>query len=202
MRFILGSSSPRRKELLRELIDDFEVAKPDVDEAQLAGEDALDHVLRLSKAKASAVAHQQPAAPAGAPFVVLAADTVIIRPGSSGARTSLGKPDTPAEARETLVLLRGTPHTVATGFTLLSSDGRCVSRLVETKVCMRQYTDGEMDRYIATGDPFDKAGSYAIQDEVFRPAETVDGSYSNVVGLPLEVLRDELRAFGVPVKAA
>lgn len=214
MRFILASGSPRRRELLASLGISFTVIKSDIDETQRPGEPPLDYVRRLSIEKAHAVAaliladHRDGALILAADTVViLAADTMGILEGETpGGDTSegeiLGKPTAADDARLMLERLRGRAHIVCTALTLL----RCtqgaitkqITRLTQTTVTMRDYSDAEIAAYIASGDPFDKAGSYAIQHEGFHPVERIDGSYTNVVGLPVETLKvmlDEIGGF-------
>jgi septum formation protein len=199
--FILASSSPRRRELLAGLGIAFTIIKPEIDETQRDGEAPLDYVRRLSREKAAAVATTLTI-----PGTVLAADTVVILGadtlGIDERGDILGKPADAADARQMLQRLRGRVHRVCTALTLLpvgnstaALDG--ITRVTCTEVTMRDYRDTEIDAYIATGDPFDKAGSYAIQHETFAPVAHLEGSYSNVVGLPLETLREMLDTLGV-----
>lgn len=185
--FILASGSPRRRELLAGLGIAFTVIKPDIDESVQDGEDPVAYVRRLSQEKAAAVA-----AGLNEPAVVLAADTTVIFEGEI-----LGKPASGDEARHMLNRLRGTTHTVCTALTLLrtADPGRARTEHACTSVIMRPYTDDEMAAYIASGDPFDKAGGYAIQHSGFAPVARVEGSQSNVVGLPVETLRALLAEF-------
>jgi septum formation protein len=196
--FILASGSPRRRELLISLGVAFSVIKPDIDEAQHVGEPPLSYVERLSIEKAAAVAGKL-----DTPAFVLAADTVVILAADTiGVLDGdiLGKPADADEARAMLRRLRNRAHIVCTAMTLLRTDDAArQTQLTQTRVHMRDYTDDEIEAYIATGDPFDKAGSYAIQHEGFRPVARIEGSHTNVVGLPMETLRPMLRAFGVPV---
>jgi septum formation protein len=189
--FILASGSPRRRELLASLGIAFVVLKPEIDEVQQPGERPLDYVRRLSVEKAQAVA-----ARAAAPALVLAADTVVILAADTiGVLDGdiLGKPSNADEARAMLKRLRGRAHIVCTALTLVRLNGSAphhqITELTQTLVHMRDYTDGEIEAYIATGDPFDKAGSYAIQHEGFRPVARIEGSHTNVVGLPIETLQ-------------
>ncbi len=192
-RIVLASSSPRRRELLASLGIAFEIVKPDIDETQHPGEPPYDYVHRLSREKAAAVAAQ-----IAAPAWVLAADTVVILAADTiGVLEGdiLGKPADEHEARAMLRRLRGRDHVVCTALTLLrlgDAPRDPDTRLTRTTVTMREYTDDEINAYIATGDPFDKAGSYAIQHEGFRPVARIDGSHTNVVGLPIETLREML----------
>jgi MAF protein len=126
--------------------------------------------------------------------VVLAADTLVVSEGAV-----LGKPADPAAARGMLVRLRGRPHHVLTGVVLRSVD-RQWAAVVDTRVVMRPYTDSELEGYIARGEPFDKAGGYAVQDEVFRPVERIEGCYLNVVGLPLCAVAAGLTSLGIEAK--
>lgn len=191
MHFVLASSSPRRRELLASLGISFAIIKPQIDEDQRPGEPPRDYVRRLSTEKAAAVA-----AAVAPPALILAADTIVIAGG-----TVLGKPAHPDEARAMLRALCGTAHTVCTALTLLplGSDAAPITELTCTEVWMRAYTDAEIDAYIATGDPFDKAGGYAIQHPDFAPVARLEGSYSNVVGLPLETLQQALAQVGWPL---
>lgn len=203
--FILASSSPRRRELLAKLGISFRVLKPDIDESQHVGEAPLDYVQRLSRQKAAAVAGQITTA-----ATVLAADTVVILSadtmGIDEVGVILGKPADAAEAKAMLQRLRGRVHQVCTAMTLLvlAADGEqsLSTQVTRTNVTMRDYTDAEIEAYIATGDPFDKAGSYAIQHPVFQPVARIDGCYTNVVGLPLCTLKTMLAAVGWPGMAA
>ncbi|MBE2184168.1 MAG: septum formation protein Maf [Anaerolineae bacterium] len=184
--FILASGSPRRRELLASLGIIFTIAKPDIDEAQHEGEDPLAYVRRLSREKAEAVA-----ARTMPPALILAADTTVILDDEI-----LGKPADPAESREMLVRLRNRDHTVCTALTLARLLSGEAPQIQTTHTCtsvwMRDYTDAEIEAYIASGDPFDKAGGYAIQHASFAPVSRIEGSQTNVIGLPLETLREML----------
>ncbi|MBZ0298335.1 MAG: Maf family protein [Anaerolineae bacterium] len=184
--FILASSSPRRRELLASLGIPFSIRKPDIDETQRPDEAPTDYVQRLSAEKAAAVAERTVP-----PAVILAADTIVIDGGEI-----LGKPVDGDEARMMLLRLRGRPHAVCTAITVYPLNAALLTRLTCTTVHMRPYTDAEIDAYIATGDPFDKAGSYAIQHPEFAPVARVEGSETNVIGLPLETLRKMLAEIG------
>lgn len=199
--FILASGSPRRRELLSSLGVDFTILKPDIDETQHAGENPFAYVRRLSmeKAEAAALRCQTDALVLAADTVViLAADTIGVQAGEI-----LGKPADAEDARAMLQRQRARSHVVCTALTLFGlQDGvvlRQDTRLTRTTVTMRAYSDDEIERYIATGDPFDKAGSYAIQHAEFQPVAQIVGSYTNVVGLPVETLKAMLKAFDWPV---
>lgn len=197
--FILASGSPRRRELLASLGIEFTVIKTDTDESLHDGELPVDYVRRLSREKAAAALSRVDDV---GDLTVLAADTIVVHDESI-----LGKPADADDARRMLRSLRNRPHTVCTGLTLLRiMDGnrqQPVFELTEhtcTTVTMRDYSDNEIEAYIATGDPFDKAGSYAIQHEGFHPVERIEGSRTNVIGLPLETLQtmlDRLGEFGI-----
>lgn len=189
MRLILASSSPRRQELLRQLVSGFEVIKPEIDEARLDGEAVVDYAERLSREKAAAVALLLDASPA----LIIAADTIVIDHEGG----LLGKPADAADARRMLRHLRGRAHEVISAFTVCQrvAQPQVITRHARTEVVMRNYSDAEIDAYIASGDPFDKAGGYAIQNEDFQPVARIAGSYSNVVGLPLDELQAVLPRF-------
>lgn len=193
MRTILASSSPRRRELLAQLGLRFEIVKPDIDESRRAAEDLVAYAERLSREKAEAVAQLLD----GGPALVISADTIVMDGGDL-----LGKPADAADARRMLRRLRGRQHVVVTAFTLVRAGARPrrITRHARTAVHMRDYSEAEIEAYIASGDPLDKAGAYAIQNEVFRPVARIEGSYSNVVGLPLDDLAEALAALGVPVR--
>jgi septum formation protein len=177
-KILLASSSPRRLDLLRALGLDPEVRPADVDETLLPGEDPHDAAERLARAKASAVA---PAAPAGS--VVLAADTIVVLDGAA-----LGKPRDGDDARRMLRSLRGRAHDVVTGVAL-ARDGRLVSGRETTVVVFGPMTEEEVDAYVASGEPADKAGAYALQGLGGLFVERISGTPSNVIGLPLRLVR-------------
>jgi len=187
---VLASQSPRRRELFRLLGLEFHAISTDIDESQYFGEQPEPFVRRLSREKAHAALHLLP----DMPPLILAADTIVVA-GS----VVLGKPADAAEARMILNLLRGQRHDVITALTLLEpATGRELTHVVRTPVMMRSYTDAEIEAYIETGDPYDKAGAYAIQHSGFNPAEPLNHCYANVMGLPLCHLHLMLQAFGVP----
>lgn len=198
MRLILASSSPRRQQLLAELGFEFDIIKPQIDESRRPDEPALDFARRLSREKAKAAA----TALADEPGLILSADTIVLLTADAvddDTETELlGKPGDAADARRMLIQLRDRPHQVITAFTLQRKipDPRVITRHERTIVHMRAYSDEEIERYIASGDPFDKAGAYAIQNEAFHPVARIEGSYSNVVGLPGEAVQAALRDIG------
>jgi len=169
---VLASGSPRRHELLTRLGVPFTVRVPDVDETALPGERAVRYVERLARAKAVATqrAHDE---------VVLGADTTVDVDG-----TILGKPLDRAEAQAMLTRLSGRAHAVHTGVAIALA-GDLISDVTTTDVTFRALTTAEIDAYLATEEPFDKAGAYAIQGHAAAFVTAVVGSLSNVVGLPL-----------------
>ena len=170
MPLILASQSPRRHQLLAALGIPFTVDTAGIDESVLAGEEPAPHALRLARNKAGVVAQRWNDSPT---LVVLAADTIVVQHGRI-----LGKPRTAAEARHMLKSLRAVPHQVMTAVAV--ADGSVlVSGLHTSEVVMRPYTDAEIDAYIATDDPMDKAGAYAIQHSDFRPVAHFDGCYAS-----------------------
>lgn len=180
-RLVLASASPRRAELLRSVGLEFDVVPADIDESVRAGESPVDYVARLSSEKASAVAERF-----GPGTVVVAADTTVDVDGRI-----LEKPHDDFDARRMLRLLSGRTHLVHTGVTTLSVGvgsgraGSSVSVVVETAVEFVELTESTAKWYVGTGEPFDKAGGYAIQGAGGALVRRVDGSVTNVIGLPL-----------------
>jgi septum formation protein len=180
-RLILASASPRRAELLRSAAIDFEVQPADVDESVRSGETPEQYVCRVAREKARVAAQGN----AGA--VVLAADTTVVVDGHI-----LAKPEDDEDARRMLRLLAGRSHQVLTGVCVIGNGAEQV-RVESTLVTFAPLTDQEIDCYVASGEPADKAGAYAIQGIASRFITRIDGSYSNVVGLPVAVVDDMLR---------
>lgn len=172
-RLVLASASPRRLEMLGRLGLHFDMAPAQIDEAILPGEDASAAAERLAQLKAAAVSPVMPGA------AILAADTLVTADGRI-----LGKPKDDAQAKEMLQFLSGRGHRVVTGF-CLRADGQVDSGLAETKVRFRKLSTAEIEAYVASGEPRDKAGAYAVQGSGAAMVEAVSGSYTNVVGLPL-----------------
>ena len=186
-RLILASASPRRRELFSLLEVPFIATAADVDEEIEEGESPQEMVCRLSLAKARAVALSYPES------LVVAADTIVALDGDV-----LGKPADEAEAVAMLRRLRGRKHTVLSGVTVYHpASGRAITELAKSAVWMRAYTDEEMVRYAASGDPLDKAGAYAIQHQNFSPVEHIGGCYASVMGLPLCHLARALAQLGL-----
>jgi MAF protein len=190
---ILASGSPRRRQLLASLGLPFRVSVPDVDEEIPSDTDAEPEALAeaLAVTKALNVAQRE------ATELVLAADTLVV-----DGETVLGKPRDAAEAAAMLRRLRDREHRVITDLALVNAGSQAVlTEHVCTSVRMRAYGDDEIEAYIARGEPFDKAGAYAIQDEAFRPVASYDGCYCNVVGLPLRAAVRLLRRGGLDITA-
>lgn len=174
--FILASNSPRRKVLLSLSGIPFRVQPADINEDPRKDEDPKFYVSRLAGEKASVVAHA-----ADGDALVIAADTTVVLDDEI-----LGKPLDAAEARRMLERQRGRSHVVYTGISVRRiGDGAELTDRATTEVPMRNYSDAELERYVASGDPLDKAGAYAIQNAEFHPVENLAGCYANVVGLPL-----------------
>jgi septum formation protein len=183
-RLVLASQSPRRRELLAQLGVALEVRPADADESVLPGEPARDYVLRVAREKARAVDGE----------VVLAADTAVVLRGDV-----LGKPADAGDARRMLAMLSGTRHEVLTGVCVrrnAAALGVELDAVVSTTVRFRGLTTAEIDWYVATGEPLDKAGAYALQGAGGAFVLSVEGSVSNVVGLPLAETAELLRRAG------
>jgi len=186
-RLILASRSPRRRDLLNQAGLTFTVIPSTVDERAVAVASPEEHVRLLAEAKAGEVAQRFPES------WVIGADTVVLVN-----KTVLGKPRTQSEARYMLEALSGKTHRVLTGYCICCKNAkRSFSRTVETKVTFKPLTDTEMDWYVSTREPFDKAGGYAAQGLGTFLIKRVEGSYTNVVGLPVCEVVDYLVKQGV-----
>ena len=181
MNLILASASPRRKELLQLFHIPFTIRVADIDETMNPGGSAFDEVARVSRLKALAV---QPAADE----IVIAADTIVVCEGKI-----LGKPPSEAEAVQMLQLLSDRDHRVMTGCTVLFGD-RCETFTEVTDLHFRKLSSQEILRYVATGEPMDKAGAYGIQGGAALFCQRMVGDYYNVMGLPLCRLYEVLKA--------
>ncbi|HWR92073.1 MAG TPA: Maf family nucleotide pyrophosphatase [Desulfobacterales bacterium] len=185
-RIVLASASPRRAELLDSAGIRFQVIPGHIDETPLPGELPIDHVLRLAAEKAIEVARREE----GDFFI--GADTIVLCAGEI-----MGKPRDNADADRMLTMLSGVPHEVITGFAVYDRhQNRLKSQAVTTKVYFKQLSTAEIGAYIATGCPLDKAGAYAIQGGAAHMVRRIDGSYTNVVGLPLCEVVEMLRMLG------
>lgn len=183
---ILASQSPRRRELMRLISADFIVRPSDFDESAVAESDPITLVRRLARGKAAAVEH----APED---IVIGCDTVVTLDGKI-----FGKPHSREDARRMMETLSGRTHSVITGVCVLLGDSvrqfEC-----ETRVTFYPLTVGEIESYISTDEPYDKAGGYGIQERGGLFVERIEGDYSNVVGLPVAGLYRLLRSIGVTV---
>jgi septum formation protein len=187
-KLVLASASPRRAEILRTVGWPFEALAVDIDESRRAGEEATAYVERVARAKAEAAALRVPGS------TVLGADTVVVIENEI-----LGKPLDDEDARRMLRLLRDRWHQVLTGVALVNRDAGWSSLAHEvTEVRFAEMSEDEISWYVATGEPKDKAGAYAIQGRGARFIREIRGDYSNVVGLPVRLLYDLL--LGVSAK--
>lgn len=188
-KIVLASASPRRKELLEKLGFEFTVEASNSDEAVRPGVEPHELAESLSREKASMVGRNHRNA------LVIAADTFILLDDMV-----LGKPASETEARDMLQRITGRQHSVITGFTILdTASNKAISESVETRVYMRKLTLKEIDAYVKTGEPLDKAGAYAIQGLGSVIVERIEGDYFNVIGLPLSALTESLKEFGIYV---
>jgi len=182
---ILASGSPRRRELLARMGYTFEICTPDVDEHVAGHARDIVHTLAGRKARAAAAHYED--------GVIIASDTLVSLDG-----IPLGKPADEREAREMLAALSGREHEVFTGVCVLDAKtGQSETRTVRTGVTFRDITPEEIDAYIATGEPMDKAGAYAIQGGAAPFVSALDGEYENVVGFPVAEVREMLSGFGM-----
>jgi septum formation protein len=202
---ILGSSSPRRRELLGWTGLPFEVARPDIDESVLPGENPSDYVLRLCREKASAIA-----ATLSHDALIICADTTVALEGEI-----IGKPEDAADAVRILRHLRGKTHQVYTGVCVMvhrsdnhsdnSSHGKgndsTQTEVIPANVIMRDALDTDIEGYVASGKAFGKAGAYGIQDREFRLVERLDGCFTTVVGFPMCAVTRLLNAHDLHVTA-
>ena len=185
--FVLASASPRRRELLSGIGLAFDIDKPDIEESPFRGETASDYVRRLAGEKARTVLQRQ------SNRLILAADTTVVIDGDI-----LEKPKSKDEGVEMLQRLSGTRHQVMTGVSIINDDRE--SSFVSTSyVIFRALAEDEILWYWNTGEPRDKAGGYGLQGAGGAFIEAINGSYSNVIGLPLAETVSSLRSFGVKV---
>jgi septum formation protein len=184
-KLILASASPRRQQLLREMGITFEVHPADIVEERNSGEQPVAYASRLAQEKAMKVARQFPQ------HAVLGADTIVVV-GSE----VLGKPADSSDAARMLRILSARTHQVITAVSLVTNGRDADTRTCASDVCFRQLEEREIQEYIAGGEPMDKAGAYAIQGEAARWIVQLTGDYSNVVGLPLPLVTEMLRASG------
>jgi septum formation protein len=184
-RLILASTSPRRKELLASTGLEFEAVPSEYEEDMTLPMEPHELAKYLSRGKAEAVAKTHKNA------IVIGADTFVVYDGGV-----LGKPHTPEKAKEMLQRLNGTVHSIITGLTVIDSDtSKSVSQAIEAKIYFRDLSEKEIDDYIATGEPLDKAGAYAVQGLGKSLIEKTEGDYNAIVGLPTDVLLEVLKEF-------
>lgn len=193
---ILASASQRRQQFLRDLGLTFSIRLPDIDETPLPNEDPTAMVVRLAEAKAQAVARRLSAPSYEAPYenvLIIASDTTVALDGKI-----YGKPENAEDAMRMLRDLRNRTHEVISAVTVLQpATAHIATRVNRNAVTMRNYSDAEMSAYVASGDPIDKAGAYAIQSPEFAPVCALDGCFASVMGLPLVELCELLATFGV-----
>lgn len=182
---VLASQSPRRAQLLDALGLRFEIAPADIDETPLPDEDPIACALRLARAKASAISVMRPDA------IVIGADTVVVIDG-----LALGKPRDDADAVGMLLRLQGRTHTVATGIAVAGPGGSAAEAVERTEVRFRTFGSRTAERYVATGEAWDKAGAYGIQDAGSALVEGITGDFFAVMGLPVTRLVALLEAIG------
>lgn len=187
---VLASASPRRSELLELAGISFRTAPADIPEEPLPGEEAVPHALRLAEEKARTAAGREAT---GRWFI--GADTIVVLDGRI-----MGKPVDNQDAYRMLADLSGKTHQVVTAYAVYDcQSGTCVTEAIETSVRFKQLTDHEINAYISTGCPLDKAGAYAIQGGAAHFVREIHGSYTNVVGLPTCELIETLHRLGVPL---
>lgn len=185
MEIILASRSPRRRELLKLIVNDFSVFSVDTDETADKSLTPREKIEAISLKKAAAVREIEPGA------VIISADTAVFL-----GTTQYGKPKNSAEAEKMLKSLSGNTHSVITAYTVIKGE-TTVTKSEETRVTFREITSGEIAEYIALGEPFDKAGGYGIQGAAAKFCEKIEGDYTSVVGLPVCSLAVTLRQLGV-----
>jgi MAF protein len=193
LKVILASASPRRRELIQLLAIEWETVTASVDESSVHHPEPAADVIQTAELKAMAVAEQVSGA-----RIIVAADTTVAIDGER-----LNKPADELEARIMLKKLRGRIHQVYTGIVLLNtSTGQMITEIAIIDVPMRDYTNEEIDAYVDSGDPLDKAGAYAIQHPEFQPVSKLAGCYAGVMGLPLCHLTRALRRFDMQLTDA
>jgi septum formation protein len=196
VRIVLASTSPRRIELLKQVGLKFEIHSPRTDETPKKGEKPSALVARLALQKAQSAIHLL--SRGRAPALIIAADTIVVDPGAK----ILGKPTSRADAAKMLKKLQGVTHTVLTGYCILETNpddrqgfSHTHVRVVKSRVTMRALTPAQIRAYVATGEPMDKAGSYAAQGIGMALIEKINGSYANVVGLPISQVVQDLEQY-------
>lgn len=186
MKFWLASNSPRRREMMDWLDWDIQAAAANIDESRRVDESPRDYVMRVSKEKVETLISS-----AQSGSVVIAADTIVVLDGNI-----LGKPRDASDAFDMLQKLRGRTHHVLTAIAVRTG-GRVIQDICCSPVTMREYQSDEIDAYITSGDPMDKAGAYAIQNPIFHPVSDFSGCFASVMGMPLCHLERTLQKCGV-----
>ncbi|MFH1968613.1 MAG: Maf family protein [bacterium] len=189
IKIVLASQSPRRKQLLEQIGLDFEIDPSSYEEDMTLkmNPKELAEFLSLGKAKDVAERHKD--------SIIISADTIV-----AVDKEVFGKPKTPEKAKYMLQKLSSRAHSVITGFTIVDTEiNKQISKSVETKVYFKNLSEQEIDSYIATGEPLDKGGSYAIQGKAALFVEKIEGDYFNIVGLPIMPIAQELKNFGINV---
>jgi septum formation protein len=186
-KIILASTSPRRKDLMTEAGIPFEAVAPDYEEDMTLSMVPKELVKHLALGKAQSIRDRYPDA------VIISGDTFIVHGDQV-----LGKPHTPERARQTLTMLSGTVHQIITGLAVLDTkNGREVTRVVEADVYFKDLTDEEIEAYIATGEPLDRAGAYAAQGLGGELIEKTEGDWASIKGLPIDAVKEILAELGV-----
>jgi len=186
-KIILASSSPRRKQILKQVGLDFVVEVSDYEEKSLPGVIPSEFVETLSLGKAKAVAKNHNNA------IIIGADTIVVLDNQI-----LGKPKTKEDAKEMLKKLSGNTHSVFTGFTIIDTKNKkTITNHVETKIKFKNLSDEEILGYVETGEPMDKAGAYGVQDRGALFVEHIEGDYSSVTGLPIVKIFEVLKTLGI-----
>lgn len=184
---VLASASPRRKELLHRIGIPFSVMPADVDERIRNGEHPEDYAVRVAHDKAAAVNSLVQSG------IIIAADTIVVLEGQT-----LGKPTDAQDAMRMLSMLSGRPHRVVTGLVVIDAETGMVERgCSETVVVFRELGVEEIEKYVATGEPLDKAGAYGIQERGGVFVKSIEGCFCNVVGLPIALLHTLLRRHAI-----
>jgi septum formation protein len=192
IQIVLASQSARRKQLLGWIIKDFIVKPSNINEDgfKKLARTPEELVVKLAKAKAQKIANDQPKA------VIIAADTIVVLP-QPNAWQEIGKPADSQHAREMLLSLKGIVHQVYTGICVLRTDTKQIaSDFVVSQVQMKSFSDEVLDSYVSSGEPLDKAGGYGIQDVMGSIVQRFEGSYTNIVGLPMATLVELLDSVG------
>ena len=181
-KIILASRSPRRSALLRQMGFQFEVRSKEISESSVAVTDPIDRVIQLSRKKAEAVLGEVEDS------LIIGADTIVCLD-----KKIFGKPSNPEEAKDMLRSLSGKTHEVFTGFTILETRDRSISDYEKTRVTFRKIEDWEIEDYVNSGEPLDKAGAYGIQDRSGLFVDRIEGCFYNVVGFPLTKFYEALK---------